>query len=161
MYSAPLKGDYDNLIFRFEEVRRKVIWFSDISAVNLMVGWNLLACSIKRSTSFLSLRRRNEYSVQGVRTHNHNPPIPTRYLREMLGLLLKENSFQFNGDNYLQTHGTAMGTKMAVSFANIFMAEIETKLMQQNDIKPRKWKRSIADVFSLWDSDKKRRGSFC
>ena len=45
----------------------------------------------------------------------------------MLGLILKENSFQFKGENYLQTHGTAMGTKMAVSFANIFMAEIETK----------------------------------
>ena len=59
----------------------------------------------------------------------------------MLGLILKENSFQFNGENYLQTHGTAMGTKMAVSFANIFMAEIETKLIQQNDIKPREWKR--------------------
>ena len=28
-------------------VSRKVISFSDISAVNLMVGWNLLACSIK------------------------------------------------------------------------------------------------------------------
>ena len=27
--------------------------------------------------------------------------------------------------NYLQTHGTAMGTKMAVAFANIFMARIE------------------------------------
>ena len=25
---------------------------------------------------------------------------------------------------------------MAVSFANIFMAEIETKLIQQNEIKP-------------------------
>ena len=27
-------------------VSRKVILFSDISAVNLMVGWNLSACSI-------------------------------------------------------------------------------------------------------------------
>ena len=27
-------------------VSRKVISFSDISAVNFMVGWNLLACSI-------------------------------------------------------------------------------------------------------------------
>ena len=51
--------------------------------------------------------------------------IPTRFLREMLGLILNENSFQFNGENYLQTHGTAMGTKVAaVSFANIFMAKI-------------------------------------
>ena len=56
--------------------------------------------------------------------HNYNPPIPTRFLREMLGLILNENSFQFNGENYLQTHGTTMGTKMAVSFANIFMAKI-------------------------------------
>ena len=73
----------------------------------------------------------------------------------MLGLILKENLFQFNGENYLQTHGTAMGTKMAVSFANFFMAEIETKLIQQNDIKPREWKRYIDDVFCHWDSDKK------
>ena len=28
-----------------------------------------------------------------------------------------------NEENFLQTHGAAMGTKMAVSFVNIFMAE--------------------------------------
>ena len=87
--------------------------------------------------------------------HNYNTPIPTHHLREMLGLILKENSFQFNEENYLQTHGTAMGTKMAVSFANIFMAEIETKIILQSDTKPREWKRYIDDVFSLWDNDKK------
>ena len=43
-------------------VSRKLISFSDISAVNLMVGWNLLACSIKRSTSFLSLSQREKIS---------------------------------------------------------------------------------------------------
>ena len=48
---------------------------------------------------------------------------------EMLRLILQENSFQFNGENYLQTHGTAMGTKMAVAFANIFMAAVETKIL--------------------------------
>ena len=86
--------------------------------------------------------------------HNYNPPIPTRFLREMLVLILKENSFQFNGENYLQTHGTAMGTKMAVSFANIFMAEIEIKIIQQSDTKPKVWKRYIDDIFSLWDCGK-------
>jgi len=44
-----------------------------------------------------------------------------------------------------------MGTKTAVSFANIFMAEIETNLIQENNTKPREWKRYIDDVFSLWD----------
>ena len=30
--------------------------------------------------------------------HKNNPPIPTKYLREMLRLILKENSFQFSED---------------------------------------------------------------
>ena len=68
--------------------------------------------------------------------YEENPPIPTRYLREMLSLILQENSFQFNGKDYLQTHGTAMGTKMAVAFANIFMAKIEKEILRQSATKP-------------------------
>ena len=46
-----------------------------------------------------------------------------------------------------------MGTKMILSFANIFMAEIETKLIQQRETKPRRG--YTGDIFSgsLWDSD--------
>ena len=54
----------------------------------------------------------------------------------MLSLILQENSFQFNGKDYLQTHGTAMGTKMAVAFANIFMAKIEKEILRQSATKP-------------------------
>ena len=63
--------------------------------------------------------------------HKNNPPIPTNYIKEMLRLILKENSFQFYGNNYLQIHGKAMGTKMAVAFANIFMADIETEILSK------------------------------
>ena len=72
----------------------------------------------------------------------------------MLSLILKENSFQFNGKNYLQIHGTAMGTKMAVAFANIFMANIETQILSNSVAKPTIWKRYIDDIFSLWDVSK-------
>ena len=96
-------------------------------------------------------------SMQGIRVvQQHNdPPIPTHYVRDMLGVILTENSFEFNGNNYLQTHGVAMGTKTAVNFANIYMAEIETNLIQQSNTKPREWKRYIDDVFSLWDCNRK------
>ena len=50
--------------------------------------------------------------------------------KEMLYLIffiLTENSFQLCGSNYLQTHGIAMGTKMAVAFANIFMVRLENQ----------------------------------
>ena len=62
--------------------------------------------------------------------------IPTPLLERALRLILQENSFQFNGKNYLQTHGTAMDTKMAVAFANIFMAKVETDILSQSVIKP-------------------------
>ena len=94
-------------------------------------------------------------SMQSIREiYNYKPPIPSHYLKDMLGLILKENSFRFMEGNFLQTHGTAKGTKMAVAFANIFMAEIETKMISQSKTKPREWKRYIDDIFSLWDSDK-------
>ena len=88
--------------------------------------------------------------------HNNNPPIPSHYLKEMLKLILQENSFQFIGNNYLQTHGTAMGTKMAVAFANIFMADIETKMISQSKTKPIEWKRFIDDIFPLWTVTKRK-----
>ena len=44
---------------------------------------------------------------------------------------------------------------MAVSFANIFMALIETKLIQQSETKHRKWKCCVDDVlFSLSLADR-------
>ena len=45
----------------------------------------------------------------------YRQPIRTHYLPEMLRLILKENFFHFSGKHYLQAHGTAMGTKTAVS----------------------------------------------
>jgi len=67
--------------------------------------------------------------------HRNEPPIPTRLLQRTLKLILAENSFQFNGKNYLQMHGTAMGTKMTVVFANIFMGKVETKILNQSALK--------------------------
>ena len=69
-------------------------------------------------------------------------------------LIPKENLFQFTRRNYLQIHGTAMGTKMAVAFANIFMADIETQIVSQSVVKPTVWKRFIDDILSLWDTGK-------
>ena len=84
--------------------------------------------------------------------YNRNIPIPTNSLKEMLQLILGENSFSFNGRN--GTHGRAMGTRMAVAFANIFMSEVDTEILKASDIKPLPWKRYIDDVFSLWGCER-------
>ena len=63
-------------------------------------------------------------------------PVSTKYLREIHYLILKVNSFQFCGSNYLQTHGTGMGTETAIAFANIFMARTENQTLRQSCIEP-------------------------
>ena len=78
----------------------------------------------------------------------------------MLRLILQGNSFQFNGKDFLQTHGTAIGTKTAVSSANIFMAKIETAINDQHSTRPLLWKRYIDDVFSLWDTNREEINNF-
>ena len=86
--------------------------------------------------------------------YQNNPPVPTEFLREMLRLILKENSFKFTNKSYLQLSGCAMGTKMAVAFANIFMGEIETQILEKSNIKPLEWKRFIDDIASFWTTTK-------
>ena len=70
----------------------------------------------------------------------------------MLSLILQEtDAVQFNLKDYLQTHGTAMGTKMAVAFANIFMAKTEKELIQTEHLLERVY---IDDVMSVWDTSR-------
>ena len=53
-----------------------------------------------------------------------------------------------------------MGTKVAVSFANIFMPVIETEIINNSKIKPLEWKRYIDDVFFLWDTKREEIDQF-
>ena len=86
--------------------------------------------------------------------YKEETPIPTEYIKRALKLILQENSFEFNGKNYLQTHGTAMGTKMAVAFANICMGTVESQILRRSVLKPLVWKRFIDDIFSIWNINK-------
>ena len=49
---------------------------------------------------------------------------------------------------------------MDASFDNIFMAKIETTLIQQSETKAKEWGRYVDNIFSLWDSDEKDADQF-
>ena len=71
-------------------------------------------------------------------------------LVEMLAQVLSYNNFQFDGKNYLQVGGTAMGTRVAPSYANIFMNDFEEKHIYSYRLQPVAWYRYIDDIFCLW-----------
>ncbi|XP_054269026.1 uncharacterized protein LOC128990596 [Macrosteles quadrilineatus] len=70
----------------------------------------------------------------------------------MVKFILEKNNFQFEGRNYLQTKGTAMGTRMAPSYANLFMGKLEKCFLQSQKVQPLCWFRFIDDIFILWTS---------
>ena len=51
---------------------------------------------------------------------------------------------------WLQKHGTAMGTCMAPSYANLFMGALEEKMLETSPEKPIVWLRYIDDIFFIW-----------
>ena len=80
-----------------------------------------------------------------------HPEQPTpEILTELINIVLKNNVFEFNGNFYLQIQGTAMGTKMAPAYANIFMGELEKKLIAIDKPHILVWKRFIDDIFVIW-----------
>jgi hypothetical protein len=56
----------------------------------------------------------------------------------------------FNGEHHLQISGTAMGTKMAPSYANIFMGRPERRLLDYSPTKPLSWLRFLDEIEMNW-----------
>ena len=82
---------------------------------------------------------------------NSNRP-PTETVVNVADHVLSNNVFNFENTFYQQIHGTAMGTPMAPSVANLFMASLEEDMLQNSPVPVNKdlYKRFIDDIFLLW-----------
>ncbi|XP_060085696.1 uncharacterized protein LOC132565106 [Ylistrum balloti] len=85
--------------------------------------------------------------------------ISKEFVREAVEIVLQENTFQFNDKNYQQIQGTAMGTKMAPTYATLVMGILEVQFYnkygeqfgqeEKKDLKEN-FKRFLDDCFILW-----------
>lgn len=71
-------------------------------------------------------------------------------LIRLLKLVLEKNNFEFNGSHYIQVGGTAMGTRVAPSLANLFMADFENRYIYTYHLQPTLYKRYIDDCIMIW-----------
>ena len=70
------------------------------------------------------------------------------------------NNFVFNDEHFIQQHGTAMATKMAPAFANLFMGEFERKALVGYVYKPFLWLWYIDDILMVWTHGNEKLESF-
>ena len=87
-----------------------------------------------------------------LKGNNTIAPELEQAVHDILSLILHKNSFAFNNAHFLQIHGTAMGSPMAPTYGNIFMALLEWKLLQQapDNLIPIEWIIFIDDIFAIW-----------
>ena len=85
---------------------------------------------------------------------NKRTPLPNELSNtsvcRLLWSVLSKNNFQFNDKHYLQVNGTAMGTRVAPTYANLFMADFEERFVYTHPKKPIMWTRFIDDIFFIW-----------
>jgi hypothetical protein len=83
-----------------------------------------------------------------------------KFVLDSIEIILTNNTFQFDNRNYLQLLGTAMGTKMAPTYATLTLAFLEINLYQAIKEKygdeieknfKNGWKRYLDDCFIFWD----------
>ena len=95
-------------------------------------------------------------ALQAIENWDNKDPLcpPTSWLKKLLELILYKNVFRFNDNFYIQKQGTAMGTKMAPAYANIFMGALESRILSETNPSPIHWKRYIDDIFLVWTDTK-------
>jgi hypothetical protein len=76
---------------------------------------------------------------------------PLTTLLKLLSLALNRNEFEFDKRYFKQVRGCAMGTPCAPNFANLFMDQLETRLLRDAPGHiPYCWWRFIDDIFLIW-----------
>ena len=71
---------------------------------------------------------------------------------ELASLVLENSYFEFNYRVFRQKLGTAIGTKFAQAYANLFMNRLEERLLVSWDKIPLVWMRYIDDIFLYMDT---------
>ena len=67
---------------------------------------------------------------------NGFPSTEISSITKIIDLVLTHSYFEFSDESYIQAHGTAIGTKMAPPYANIFMWNFEKYLLDNCTDKP-------------------------
>uniref|UniRef100_A0A8C5LZ93 Reverse transcriptase domain-containing protein n=1 Tax=Leptobrachium leishanense TaxID=445787 RepID=A0A8C5LZ93_9ANUR len=79
--------------------------------------------------------------------------IQVGFIMESIQFILENNYFKFGEDFFLQKNGTAMGTKFAPSYANLYMAGWEAQFVYGSHSWAHNiplYRRYIDDVFFIW-----------
>ena len=130
---------------------------------DLRLPKNAILASLDLTSSYTNIPNNEGIQATGAYLFKYRSPHqnPTNAsLCKLLELVLTTNNFLFDNKEYLQIGGTAMGTKLAPSFENLFMGHFEDKFIYSYPLQPFIWKRFIDDIFFVWTNGQEKLDKF-
>lgn len=153
--TEPISGYIDSLIRHIpgtleSYVKDTTDFLRDIS--DLPVPENSYLVTLDVSSLYTNIPHDDGIAaLKNMYAQHRQPNTPDCLTIEILTrLVLELNSFEFNQDYFRQVSGTAMGTKMAPNYANIFMGKLESEFLTRCSFKPLLYRRYIDDIFLVW-----------
>ena len=95
----------------------------------------------------------HEEGLEALRVYleqREDKSVSTQSLLDLARIVLENNYFGFGDETFHQILGTAMGTKFAPKYANMFMGQFEERLLESLPHKPHTWWRFLDDIFCIW-----------
>ena len=86
--------------------------------------------------------------------------VSTKSLCDLASIVLKENYFELSSKIYHQKLGTAIGTKFAPPYANLFMVGLEKLVFENSGYHPYLRLRFLDDIFCIWTDGLKKLQEF-
>ena len=132
--------DTTHLINKIDEINQ----LGPFPTGTLLVSWDVVAMFPNIDNELGVTAVKNALDARSVKIPS------TECILEAVEICLESNNCQFDNNNYVQQHGTAMGPKNACSYADLAMGVIDHKAKFEGTIKPMLWLRYRDDIFDLW-----------
>ena len=137
-----------------------------IESLDLSANSNVTLVSLDVESLYLSIPQGAGIEMVLQRVLPTCPPLATsntlkNLVRDLLKIVIKDNTFSFHDKFFNQVNGVAMGTKCAPPFANLFLASLEERaLATWTGLHPLLWLRFLDHVLMLWSGDEDQLQTF-
>ena len=125
---------------------------SQIKNINLSKTF-LVSCNVTSLFTNIPLQETIDIAINLIFNHNPNLNIPRKELKKLFLFATSQTHF-FNSNFYNQIDGEAMGFRLTIALANIFMGFHESKWLNECNLnKPKFYLRYIDDILSAFDNE--------
>jgi len=145
---GPLVGQTDSFVKNAQHIASDLISL-ELEEDDILVSHDVVSLftntPVKESLDIISTR------LEQVSDWQDTTMLEKDDILELLEFVLTTTYFAFRGEIYRQKFGTAMGSPVSPSVANIFMEQLERTLSATvpEDLRPKLWKRYVDDTLEV------------